>query len=458
MPQNKELDSLGLSIYILLCGFAVCFFQERISFLDASFKFFELFATEQLTIQAGRWGDCFSQLLTIATIKMCGPPIVSAFVYSISHILISLLLYFLIGRLSQYHSIRVILPLSYFIISSHGFFWFSNEQYSAYPLLIFGWCLLLNTSHVVSRLSIVGFGAISLSLMTHPLAIVAHLFILIYLYINPKTITPKWLHHIAIFTFIFIIIKINFLSNGYDNASISRIQFQNIPSLFKSDGFIIFKDHFLSDLVAIPLLLFLLFGVLYKHKRMTSWMLIFLFTLAYCFVNILANAEGAAWFHYESHFLPLSIILLFPLWWELKEMNQMTKIATLLFTIGLCILQFHNIYYISSYYKDRLSYTQSLRQLSEDCDFIVLENDHSAVDSQYQYWAASYETMTLSLIENKNLQGTIIIENIENQLFRIDSVNTIQGYFTDYRLSSLDTSKFKIRERPLRYTLLKSNE
>lgn len=470
MPFNPNssirfFDFVSASVFVMSLTLAYIFFQERVIFLDAAFKFFEMSATGSHAIQAHRFGDIMPQLFPLSAITLGLPFKAALVIYSWSYLLYGSIVY-LIGRLflsvkdERYPSILVLIPLMMLMMSSHSFFWFTNEQYAAYPLLILGWALVLSgrdSSSLIDLKFCFGIFALSIALITHPLMIVSHLFVIIL----SSVITPSLMRRnalICIWTALTYWIKADIWPVTYDQESFTRLKWDNVLQVFahfNTAGAHQFMSHLFSDLIVVPIFLVLTVFILLKGRKLLAGILTICAVVGFSIINIASNPDGGAWFHIGTHYLPICTMLFFPILYIWESIGRLDRILFYIVLTVTILFKISHIIATSDKYKDRLAHVSKMAHINPNHHYTIIPDTSLLINRNYQSWASSYETMLYSTLHTDTTSNTLIIKDTKEQEWRYTLPDIAQGSGSNYKISELKYRKYKFAKSPVMYKRLK---
>ena len=188
MLPLKRLALIGLVTYSILLMITICFFKERVVFVDISFQLFLMIKGGYAALHSLRFGSLFTLFFPLLAIKLQLPLSWIAMSWNIAVPLFFAIIFFLILLLFNDVKMAMLVLLFNTLMVTHSFYWLQSElpQAVAFLILFFSFChwLLQKKELPFYASAIIAIMLFTLSFY-HPLIIFAFSFISLFLILSP---------------------------------------------------------------------------------------------------------------------------------------------------------------------------------------------------------------------------------------------------------------------------------
>ena len=178
----------------------------------------------------------------------------------------------------------------------------------------------------------------------------------------------------------------------------------------------LFLKHCFDDF-AILALLTVLIVVYYAMSKNYRKLVLFLgFGISYILLVLVSFFDSKFWFYVESQFIPLSVIFILPLIFDIIPTFKREKL-TMITICGLIVYKLLYITYASKIYSNRLKYLNELLEYTYKFDNtkFMVDNDDIQQNTLLMHWGCGYETLYISLLKSPDSTRTIVIYDEPNQ-------------------------------------------
>lgn len=376
------------------------------------------------SIELSRWGSAPSQLLPLWAIKNGYSLDTVVKLYSVSFILLYYLFFLCITVLLKNNNAGIALMLALCLGFRHAFYYASAELYQGMALAFVLWAILDREKEYSTVLKkwmnvIVSLILIFIISFYHQLAFFAVFFILIFLIIDKKRWTDKYLIVPLALSILWFFIRVFILTEtNYEKGKIPGIDvfLTQIPNIFELPSWLYFKQ-FISDnsfsftlTSSIAVLLFV------KTKKWLLLVFFILYSIAYLVLILITYYQGESPLMYENYYVLPGCFFAVALIFLFKDLNKnyITLIALIILITVNCIGIYRGHYTLTK----RVDYLTRLikhGRTSEKRKFLV---DHKNFPWHYTWvkWAVPFETAILSSLKSPDSTVTVYIPDHINQL------------------------------------------
>ncbi len=423
--MEKKFKLFGYVLFSILIVLSFYFYRERILVSDSVFQFFKILNFEKFNIESSRYGVVISQIPLLITIKLNLTENVKilAVVYSLSFILLYFSLYVLLDRGFKDTSLSIAL-LSVLIIGiSRSFYHTVTETHQSLMYVVTLYAVYKHNFKNEIFNYVLPLVFCGLSFYSHMVAIIIIPFILVFYHIHYKQAINLKLVFV-LFSIVALLIAKLFLfkTTSYEHSFLEQIyDFKTTISSFRDwYSFKFFNIH-LPDVYIFELLLFV-YSIIYLSKNKKHKELVFLIisTITIFFLLAIIYNKTDSGTMMERAFMPLTVIICIPFFTYIFE-NYKEKNVIQIVTRIILVISIIRISYTGYECKQRSLKVDKLieyaKNHSNQDKFIVsdemLTKDFSLSPSIH-YWAYSFETLFVSLIEDENRQITIFATDLQD--------------------------------------------
>lgn len=403
------------SMALLLFG-SLYFYQERIIFTDASLVSFRRINLQDLESSQRRWGAFITEIVPLLLSKLCVPLRFILIAYSLSFNIFYLLVMSTLVFRWRLYLLSLLFASYYLLFVSAGYYWTNNEihQAVAYIFLCVGWSFNLKDRNVPAWQQYVFFTLLSgLAIFTHPLSIVAFLFLWGVLWIDKRyrCFDKRQATFYTVIIVSWAVIKIILSSTqAYDARRMNGLTHPDLNVLLHGFTGKVARQFYKACFINywMPALLSMIsVGIALWQKKwpLSAWITGFAFGLL--FLVHCAFPDGHFLYYLEGEWQTMGIIagasiflILVP---SLKPKWATTLIALLFMT---------RLTYIAAASKP---FTQRVRFIERLNDYsrrhglnkvLIQAQDSRFEDQLFMDWGLATESMTLSALEGDKPQIT----------------------------------------------------
>ena len=394
---------IGNITFFILSIMAVVFWRERTIMLDAAFQSFCVINKGVLAIQAQRFGAAFVQLFPLITSKL-GLPLKWVLIsYSMSFIIFHYALFFICNYILKIKQLAFGILIFTILMTVHTFFWAQNEVVQGTSLVFLYFAFLINKNRN-TKIEWQDYILLILTLLTtvyfHPLTIFVFTFFIIFFFISTDNIISyKKLKLSIIIWLSILLVKILITRiSSYDVGSMERLT-NNVKTplkyLIRGDGVKLFLAHCLDDFAVTILIMFLIVVFYYINNNKKKLLFFFFSCLIYILIVLVSFYDSKDWFYMESQFLPISVIIILPLIFDiLPTLNTRLSLTCVSLLIAFKLLY---IIHASQFYTKRLQYLNELLEYTYKFENTKFMADDEDIDKNklLMHWGCAYETPTI---------------------------------------------------------------
>lgn len=439
-------SKLSKAIFAVLLIASIHFYLERTVFLDISFHLFYLMEGD-FAIQNSRFVAFMTQLFPLTGISL-GLSLKSILIlYSMAFVIVPFFIFLLIRNVVKDKELSLLLALSTFWISTDTFFWIQSELPQGLWVLVLYFALLrkalIQEITFPVQLSVL-FLLTLIIVFAHPLIIFPFLYCFIFFGLKYKRTQLIW-SQIGIY-FSLLVIKQLFFKSSYDGQAMGGLKNFSLffPDYLSLDTNVQFLKYLLNDyyLLLLGAIAVTIFYIKEKNwKQLINFLAFSGFFLL--LINVTYAGKSPEKFYIENLYLPLGIILLFPL--ILDVFSKIKQQRTLSLTLAcLFLVRMLDIYSTAPQYTERVDYLESISEvmLTNNTAKIVTPASNVDLKKLKMNWGFTYEMWLISTLKS----GQTISITLEEQkdqfqwtIGRNDAFITNWGVF-DYK--NLDSRYF----------------
>lgn len=450
VEMKDNLLTIIVPTFLILLGLSLLLYMERIIILDNALHIIYCINTNEIGVMAGRWPTAIVRLPLWLAINNEVPLPLLLYVYSLSHVLLKILLISTTLIFRDLRSITLAL-VSYFLVVQHTFYWNVSELLPAILgiVILYGYLISRNTCRLTIKSLLVVFLLCTLSFFSHPLSFLGIVFLSFYLYLSKRQfiyILP------ALAGGLLYILKKLFFSNWYDlmkmeglekNISTYGHSISNIPSLSQI-GYWLVTDFWMIIISFAIVALYLFF-----HKNYLKLLLLIASTLGTLLLFALSNPEKVNIFYAEASMYLISFYIGVVFVEDILTQVSKQRLYTLVISIiAIAILK---IIYVLPYYSERVEYVNRIADSSTTNKLALLGQNINKSKLGLD-WGLPFETMIASTLKEANTTKTVVtLDKSRSYKQSISNTNVLlNGIGGSYDIMQLDryfylnNSKYKV--------------
>ena len=438
----KQVRLTGIALFTILCILAIYWYKERVLYIDSAYYAFNLFNNGYPAAEHNRYALYLYQLIPWGLFEMGASVPITLRVYSVCHILLHALAFFLLLRMKQPRLAALLLVMQV-IGYRECFFLTVNETALAISAtsLLAG---LLNLRADANRWSwsdnILSALCILIALFSHPMAMVLLPFVIGFHFIRQvKNTTVKQQSWQLIATMAILVIIKKLLSNGsgYEDDLYAQLNqtWHIITHLSDIYSFKFFTGEFKLQgaffrIYWVPSLLFLLgIGLIIAKKDWKVLAYQLLASIGLWLLIIIFFNRGDGTIFMEKNFTPWIFVALYPLAYYIKIDENRSPWPALASVVLIYLVSFSGIFNVSDMYSKRLYLMdQLITEKAEGHSKLLIQDSTVNHDEWLGIWALPYETLLLSKVKD--------IPNVSARIYRNDSTINKELHRTDIFLGA----------------------
>lgn len=461
MPNHRisvAVQGTGLIFFGVLFYLCRRFAFERMLAYDGAYYIFQLIHSHHLFAGPSRYGDYLPQLLPYLALKQGWSLRTIVILYSVSLILVHYLFFLIVTLVLKNNGAGIAIMLISCLTYYHAFYAPMLQLSETMPAAILLWALVHPETPYSSKIRqiiyfIAAFVVIVYISFTHPLGIIAVMFVIGLEIVGAKRFNDLLLWALLILGVGWLLLKDNyFFKEQYNQNQI--LPFHELISHvsgwknWSSTQFVeVFTQRFQSVkwLAIICLIFSIRKGILFTLFLLAAF-------AGFTFLLIANYQHGTSFIVYESYYLMYGFFVGLTFVFLFYHPNR--KLITLLISIPFLFTGVKRIYRAHSQYSDRLAYLErTVRQAhrSGGKKYIV---DSRCYPGAYGLtsWNFAIETLLYSSLQGPDSSLTVFIERPEFKTL-CDTGRTMQNIFLGVYFCPL---WFTANDMPLKYFRLPS--
>jgi hypothetical protein len=437
--MRKQLLLIGTMSYLAMIVMAVILFKERITLLDGSFILFKLLSEGDLAIQVYRFGSAATQIFPLMASWMDFPLVSVMKIYSACFPIYFFVLFLICLLFLKKEKYAILLLLFNVGMVTHTFYWVIPEFQQGLSLLIVYFAFLEMGNEKGWNTKVLFWISNIFLLATlaffHPLMIFPFMFFTGYLLLtsglhfmgisirfnipkletqsnSPANHNNQFLISGLLFLFFFLI-KTFLLKTPYDSHSMGGLKnfISLFPNYFTIPSNINFLNYLLKDYYLLILAGIIILTYCIKNKSYAQLIFIFGSFLGYLALINVSYPNGPEQFYIESLYLPLSLMVFFPL-----VDYVFRTLPKKILLMGLCAVIFIRLFHIFNthhLYTDRVSYISQFLEETKNHENkkLIVAADQLDENKLLMTWGFSYECWLISTIETGETRSVVAKEN-----------------------------------------------
>lgn len=431
--RHLQVGMIGILVYAVMAILSQVFYKERCIFMDISFHLFYILKDGDFAIQNFRFGAILTQVFPLVGAKLGLSLTAIMRLYSLAFVILPFSIFGFITFYLKNWRMGLVTMLFSILMVTHTFFWIQSEFGQGILIMTLYFSLLIHFENKDSATKIWHYTAHTILLFSlvfvHPLLVFPFLFVAIYLYLINQLYLTTVIGVILSFSTLYLL-KFYFFRTSYDVGALSGMQ--NFASLFPDYLHIAsnrrFLEYLIKDYYMIPLISLLVFSKYSKDKALIKGLFLIASLLGYTLLINVSYVQEVPQFYIENFYLPLSLMVIFPLVFEVWP-----KLSDRIFWTSMIIILVIRIIHICMAHDPYTVRLDWMRGYMESTDSkLIVSDDKVPLDTLMMTWASPYEFWLLSEIETGNTRSIVIDQNPEIHRWASDKKNvfiTKWGYF-----------------------------
>ncbi|MCB0522296.1 MAG: hypothetical protein H6577_11115 [Lewinellaceae bacterium] len=415
--QSPFFRRLGYAVWLVLLVMAMVYYKERAFFMDAGFQLFNMINEGAIQVYHYRFVTALPQILPFFLLEMGAPLWALGLGFSVAYLLFYLLVYHLLVRYLNNDLLGWVLLFLFTLISLDTFYHMQSEFYLGLSLLLLVFGIVLRFPELGQKwiwaallplLVTVGF--------SHKLSLVFFLFLWLFLGISNKVL---WHRRYLLLLGVFLAVaafKSIYFTNWYEAAK--QVDFQNyweqyFPNFQTIPANLVFLNRCFHYYYMLPILLALVSIFYIVKKRWLKLALVWSFFLGFLLLYNISDPEAPYRFYSEVTYLPLSIFVATPFWFDVaggwdKKGPAKTGGYLGIFLISLMALRLAAI--AANHRTFGRQYTWIEKKLEQPAgNRFLLKKENVPMDTVLMEWGATFTALHLSSLHGAKHAKTLLI-------------------------------------------------
>jgi hypothetical protein len=421
--HSASFRLLGFFGWGLLLIMAIVFYKERAIFLDGAFQLEILINQKQLQIYHYRLTNPLTQVLALGALYLKLPLKFVLVAYSINFILLFAGIYYIIVKYCKNDFLGWVLLLFFTLMVLDSFYFLPPELYQGIAFLLLWWAILLKYPKLNNTWQVLGLALLMVPVLSDSRLITpVFLYCFVFFWLSNRDLRHG--RYYALFGLLLVLVYIHgkFFVSVYDagklkvfNENLQRF-FPNYLDIPANTKFLIKCLQYYYGYVAACLATVI--GYIYafakQDNRVTYPLLkLFMVILANLFFVLLlhlGSPNTSYRFYAEVNYLPLTIFVCIPLFFDIMPMlaneKWLLRILTITLAIRLSVIAINH-----DTFKHRHQwYSQQMEAAAQrGYSKSILPWDSSPKSLLIQPWASAQESLLLSSLRGPEYSRTFLV-------------------------------------------------
>lgn len=391
---------------------SLVFYRERAFFMDAGFQLFNLINEQKIQVYHYRFVTAIPQVVPFLLMKMGAPLWVLAMGYSAAYILFYFAIWHLLVRYLRCDGLGWVLLSLMVLMTFDGFYHIQSEFNLGLALLLLAFGVVLRNV----RLDATWQWAILLPLaatvgFSHKLSIIFTVFLWTFFFLKNKDLR-HWRYGLLLAVFmVATAVKSIFFTNWYEAAKQEEFAVNlhtYFPKLWTITSNGVFLERCLHYYYMWPIVLVVV-SVFYLAKK--QWLrlgLVWSFSLGYLLLYNIADPQAQYRFYSEVSYLPLSIFVATPFFFDVLGEMHGKKRRWLPYTIAtVLLLRIASIAWNHRTVAGQFAWIE--KQVDHPGSRFLLPENQAPLDSVLMTWGVPFTTMHLTALESPDSAKTLLV-------------------------------------------------
>jgi hypothetical protein len=417
---NREmlvLQAIGLAFFGFLAYLALHFYKERMVAFDPAFFAYKMTQYHDYSIELGRWGSVFSQVLPLWVMEQGASLKTFLKVYSLSPVLNAYIIFLIVTLALKNIKAGYVLLFTLCLAFGHTFYYTTSELNQSLPLVVLFWALIAPVkpwSSNVKRYVALGVAVLLIYTISyfHQLSLFAMLFVLLVEVVIHKRWKDKELLIIAGLCLLWYVIRIVVLtSTAYEREKMPELSvfFEQVDGIRWWASTKYFKLFAKDYLVTLFLIFGACFGYFCYRKKWLNAAFIFLYPFCFLLLILFTYWDGESPVMLEQYYTLFGLFAAIPFILILYEKLTLKWIT--LIVVPLLVINLNGIYNAHETPTKRIQYLERITSYGRQFDerkYLI-----STMNYPWEYtwvtWSLPFETLMYSSLENPDDAVTYFI-------------------------------------------------
>lgn len=412
-----------------------------------------------LQVQVYRFGSVIVHILPYIAIQAQWPLEVVLVLYSVSFTLLYLGLYLLITRWLKNDYLGLVLVFLFTLLVYDGFYWATSEFQQGLAFTVFFFAFLLKYPEINSiGQKLFVFVFVPTLVFFHPLMFVPFFFFLFFFWLKIPKLRNRQIYFTVLFFVLVMVFKHFFAGNWYDTGKFDQFR-KALKDYFPNYLSMPVNQKFMINTLKYWYFFPVFFGIVETwyllKKQYLSAGLVLLVCLGYLALIHIGSPNATYRFYVEVSYMPLSMFVMTPFFFDVVHKIQTRWIITFL----VVILAFR----LAVIALNHQPYTERLGWINERIEqgrttlgghLFVMDNSSVIEEKTIISWGVAYESILLSALKTPEHPSCLLIlqrkEQYEEELKTDDFLLTTFKQFPFEEVSNpyFRFSKEKFQRMP----------
>ncbi len=411
--QFPNFQFLGYSTWAILLVLSLVFYRERAFFMDAGFQLFNLINEQKIQVYHYRFVTALPQVVPFLLMKMGAPLWALAMGFSAAYILFYFTIWHLLVRYLRCEALGWVLLSLATLMTFDGFYHIQSEFNLGLSLLLLAFGVVLRNTRLDAAWQWALLVPLAVTVgFSHKLSIIFTVFLWVFFWLKIKELRHGRYGLVLGVFLLATAIKSVFFTNWYEAAKQAEFAVNlatYLPKPWAIPSNFVFLERCLHYYYLLPLLLGVV-SVFYLRKK--QWLqlgLVWSFSLGYLLLYNIADPQAATRFYSEVSYLPLSIFVAVPLFFDALPSAKSSRAGRWLPFLfgGLLLLRLATIAWNHRTVAGQYAWIK--RHLERPGNRFLLRENQAPLDTVLMTWGVPFTTMHLSALESPDSAETLLI-------------------------------------------------
>ncbi len=467
--KHKTYAIIGICCqFVLLLG-SLLYYKERMLFSDAPHVLFRIVNEHKLQIAENRYGSFITQLFPLIGSSLHLSIRSLMILYSASFNLFFLATSILLTFKYKRYDLVVILTLYLTLFVSDTYFWTNNEVHQGITWLMI---TIAVNQYMVDKLrpkiiTVIVFVALAtLSIWTHPLVMLAALFLWFFYFIDRGV---RMFSNTEIIIYSILLLALSYMKfyqgmhHGYDSGKIeivTQLNTDGLKHIFSSAQLSSFIKHCITNYWILIILTSTGIIAMLRGKKYLLTVYTIIAVCGYLLLICITYRDVKDWlFYMESEYMPLSIICCVPfVYFVLPQLKQQHAIILL---VSIFCIRLGYIQHSSKQFTLRANIIEQINErmkIKGITKAIITNIDEVTNQQLIMNWGAPVESILSSKLNGERPQRTFIFaDSAMLKVFNTNSKDTLLSCFEKTPDKGIN-SRYFIIDTSANYTTLTYSE
>ncbi len=467
-PDFPISQFLGYVAWAILLVFSLVFYRERAFFMDAGFQLFNFINEGKIQVYHYRFVTAVPQVVPFLLMKMGAPLWALGMGFSAAYILFYFTVWHLLVRWLRCDALGWVLLSLATLMTFDGFYHIQSEFNLGLSLLLLAFGVVLRNPKMNAAWQWVALVPLAATVgFSHKLSIIFTVFIWVFMFVKIKELR-HWRYALVLGIFmVATAIKSAFFTNWYEAAkqeefAVNLGMYWDRPWAIPSN--LVFAERCLQYYYLLPLLLVVVSIFYLKRKQWLRLGLVWSFSIGYLMLYNISDLTAATRFYSEVSYLPLSIFVAVPLFFDVlslapaskpttfRKLRTFGKLSASTLVLAVLLLRLTSIAWNHRTVAGQYAWIE--KQVGRPGNRFLLPLDQVPMDTVLLDWGVPFTAMHLTALESPDSAKTLLLLP-DFQWFE-DNMGKEDVFFSPFHkvLEKGDLNQQYYRMQPGKYQLL----